>query len=127
MEFTKIIIIGIVTCFACLIVKQVKPEIAVIIGLTGGILILIFAVDLLVTLIESFKIIFLKTGITQGVLAPICKMIGIGYLCEFSANICADTGNASIADKIMLAGKILILIISLPIINTVIDAILGLL
>ena len=30
------------------------------------------------------------------------KIIGVGYLVEFSAGVCSDTGNSSIADKVIL-------------------------
>ena len=45
-------------------------------------------------------------------------------MCEFSANICMDGGCNSIADKILFCGKITILIIALPIVNSVIDVVL---
>ncbi|MBO4936897.1 MAG: hypothetical protein J6C90_01070 [Clostridia bacterium] len=127
MELVKIIAIGLITCFVCLFVKQIKPEIAVLIGLAGSVMMLIMSVDMVITIAKSFKSIFIKTGITDGVLAPVFKIIGIGYLCEFSANLCYDTGHSSIAEKVLLAGKVMILLVSLPIINTLIDTILGLL
>ena len=127
MELVKIIAIGLITCFVCLFVKQIKPEIAVLIGLAGSVMMLIMSVDMVITIAKSFKSIFIKTGITDGVLAPVFKIIGIGYLCEFSANLCYDTGHSSIAEKVLLAGKVMVLLVSLPIINTLIDTILGLL
>ena len=127
MELVKVIAIGLVTSFVCIFVKQIKPEIAVIIGLAGSIIMLVMSVNMVISIARSFKTIFAKTGITDSVLAPVFKIIGVGYLCEFSANLCADMGNNSIADKILLAGKIMILLVSLPIINSVIDTILGLL
>ena len=54
------------------------------------------------------------------------KIIGIGYLVEFSANVCRDSGNSSIADKVIIAGKMMIFIISLPIITNLFDLVLDL-
>lgn len=127
MDFVTIIIIGVVTSFAVIIVKPLKPEIAILIGLAGSIMIIIMSIDLVIDIIDNFQSIFTFAGLTSEILSPIFKMVGIGYLCEFSANICADTGNASIADKILLAGKILILYMSLPIINSLVSTIMGLL
>ena len=54
------------------------------------------------------------------------KIIGLGYLIEFSANVCRDSGNNSIADKVVLAGKIMIFVISMPIISNLFEMILEL-
>ena len=53
-------------------------------------------------------------------------IVGIGYLTEFGANICQDNGNSSLADKILLAGKVIILCFALPIVNSMLNVIMGL-
>ena len=54
------------------------------------------------------------------------KIIGVGYLVEFSAGVCIDSGNSSIADKIVLAGKVLIFSLSIPIISNLFNMIMDL-
>lgn len=127
MEFVKIIAVGLVTAFASMLVKQFKPEIAILINVAGGILIIVMSVNALMEIVSTFTTIFSKTGLDNQFLTPLFKIIAVGYLCEFSANICADSGSSSVADKILFAGKIIILFLSLPIINGVIDIILGML
>ena len=56
----------------------------------------------------------------------VLKIVGVGYLTEFGANICVDSGNSSIADKVMLGGKIIILCFALPIVSNMLEVILGL-
>ena len=53
--------------------------------------------------------------------------MAISYLVEFSASTIEDFGIKSIADKVVFAGKIVILTISAPIIETLISTILSLL
>ncbi len=55
------------------------------------------------------------------------KIIGIAYVAEFGAQIVRDAGQESIASKIELAGKIFILVLAIPIINVIIETLLGLL
>ena len=43
------------------------------------------------------------------------KNIGIGYLVDFSAGIIEDAGAKSVSEKVILAGKVLIMAMSLPI------------
>lgn len=49
--------------------------------------------------------------------------MAIGYLVEFSAGIVEDFGSKSIADKLVLAGKIIIFTVSIPIIQSLITLI----
>ena len=51
------------------------------------------------------------------------KMIGIGYLVEFSAGILSDFGQNSVADKLIFCGKIVILILAIPILESVLSLI----
>ena len=127
MDIIKIIGIGLITVVTCMLVKPMKPEISIIIGLCGGILILSQTINYIVEIIESFTNIVQKTGLDTSLLKTVLKIIGIGYLTEFSANLCADSGNSSIADKILFSGKVIILVIALPIVTNIIEIIMEIL
>ena len=127
MTIVKIVVIGLVTVFASMIVKQTKPEISILINIAGGILLILMTVDMLSEVFTNFYNIFKKTGIDSNLLVPILKIVGVGYLCEFGANVCNDAGSSSIADKVLFCGKIVILLLALPIIKSVIDVVMGLL
>lgn len=64
-----------------------------------------------------------KDGIDQSLVKIILKIVAIGYLVEFSAGIVEDFGSKSIADKLVLAGKIIIFTVSIPIIQSLITLI----
>ena len=127
MEIFKIIGVGIITANTALIVRQVKPEISVIIRITGGILILIMIANSLTNVFDTFSKIIEKSGLTTGLFSTILKIVGIGYITEFSASLCQDAGVNSVADKILLGGKIVILVLALPIVSNIIEIIAGLL
>lgn len=127
MDIVKVVAVGLITVFACIVVKQVKPEISVIINIAGSIIIIVFIMQMMSGVLDNFLGIFNKTGIDKSLFVPIFKIIGIGYLCEFAANLCIDGGCSSIADKILFCGKIAILIIAMPIINSVINVVVELL
>ena len=127
MAIVKIVLVALATVFSSLIIKQTKPEISILINIAGGILLVIMIVDLLGQVFTNIFDIFKSSGIDSNMLLPIFKIIGVGYLCEFGANICQDAGTSSIADKVLFCGKIVILLIALPIIKSVIDVVMGLL
>lgn len=122
----KIIGIALITTIAVIIIKQLKPELAVAVGLAGSIIIVIIIVNMLGNVMNIFDGIVSKTGVDKELFTVVLKIIGVGYLTEFAANICSDAGVNSIADKIMLAGKVIIMIMALPIVNNLLDIVYGL-
>lgn len=126
-ELLKILAVALVTVFAHILIKQTKPEIAMLITIVGSILIIIMAVNVLNSVISSFYKIFQQTGVESSLLTPLIKIVAIGYIAEFGANICSDAGASSVADKILFSAKLIILVIALPIITTVIDMVVALL
>lgn len=126
-DILKIVAVAIVTVFAHMLVKQIKPEIAIIIALVGSIIIISMTVDSLKSVINSFYSIFKSTGVNTALLTPLIKIIAIGYVAEFGANICVDAGVSSVADKILFSAKVIILMLALPIITQVVDMVVALL
>ena len=126
-ELLKILAVALVTVFAHMLVKQTKPEIAILISIVGSIIIIIMAVNTMSTVISSFYKIFQTTGVETALLTPLIKIIAIGYIAEFGANICVDAGASSLADKVLFVAKLIILVIALPIITNIIEMVVALL
>lgn len=126
-ELLKILAVALVTVFAHMLIKQTKPEIAVLISIVGSVVIIFMAVNILNSVITSFYKIFQTTGVESTLLTPLLKIIALGYIAEFGANICVDAGASSVADKVLFAAKLIILVIAMPIVTTVIDMVVALL
>jgi stage III sporulation protein AD len=127
MDIVKIIGVAILTTFAVLILKSQKPEMAAIVSIAGGIVVLLMFVNTLGGVISNIAQMVEKTGIKSDVFAALLKIIGIGYLTEFAAGVCSDAGNQSMAQKVLLAGKVVILCLALPIVNNLFEIVTGLL
>lgn len=123
----KIVGIALITVVAALIVKPVRSDFAMLITLVGGVIILALLLSSISSALSLISGIANKTGINGSLLSLVFKIIGIGYLTEFSASICADAGSASLGDKVLLGGKIIILMMSLPIITNILDIVMELL
>lgn len=127
MDILQIVGIALVTTVATLLLKQLKPEYAVLVGVCGSVLLLIITVDYLTQIIGVFNLLMQKTGISSNLFSIVIKIIGIGYLIEFTANLCADAGMGGLSEKVLLAGKLLIFAMSLPILYNIIEIIMELL
>ena len=123
----KILAVGIIGVFSIILIKQTKPELSILLSISVSIVIILMLVNKVQSIAIYFKSIFKRTGVEETLLLPLFKIIAIGYLSEFGANICQDSGSSSIADKILFSAKIIILIISMPILISVLDLIVGLL
>ncbi len=121
MAIFQLIGIALVTATAALVLKSVKPELAFVVTVAGGIVMLLSVFELFR---ESFSLlgeIAEQTGIDASLVKIILKMIGIGYLVEFSAGVLCDFGQNSVADKLVLCGKVVILVLAIPIIESVLS------
>lgn len=124
MDIVKVIAIGIITAICSIILKQVKPELAIFAVISGSIVILFLVLQSVVGVLEEYSHLIDRTGLNLGIFASVLKIIGVGYLVEFAGDICSDAGVGSVSKKILLAGKILILIMCLPIIQNLFEVIL---
>lgn len=126
MEIFKIVGLGIIISIMLVIVKQIKPELSVALLVAGSIVMLIMIFKYFTNAFSVFETIIEKTGIDGNLFSVLLKIIGIGYLVEFGAGICNDTGNGSVGDKVVLGGKILIFIVAIPIITNLLEIVIGL-
>lgn len=125
MEIFRIIGVAFVTAVAAIVLKSSKPELSFAVTVTGVIIILIFVADMLQNTVNIISSIAGMTGIENGLIKILLKIVGIGYLTEFSAGLLNDFGSNAVADKVTLAGKLTILVLSLPVIESVLGLIRG--
>lgn len=123
MQIFQLIGIAFITAIGALILKGTKPELAFCISIAGGIILLLFAFELFQEGIGIFENIAKATGINSSILKALMKMLGIGYLVEFSAGMIRDFGQNSVADKLIFVGKLTLLILAVPILESVLDLI----
>ena len=122
----KIIAIGIVTMVVSLVLKNQKPEIAMLASVCGGLLIFMIMIDGISSLVQEFGALENMAGVNINIVSPIMKVLGIGYITEFTASLAEDSGNKSIASKIVLGGKIAICVLAIPILKQLVQTILSL-
>ena len=121
MDIIKILGIGLIALAVIIIIKQYKPEFTVYISLIAGILILLLVIDKLTGIVNLLTNLSNKASINKEFLVILLKITGISILTEFAVSICKDLGESSIANKIDLGGKIIIISISIPIISSLLE------
>lgn len=97
-------------------IKNLRPEIAVLLSISACITIVLFLTGYLIDVIEVLKEIADDINLDFSFAGIILKIVAIAYIAEFSSSICRDADETAIASKVELAGKILILYTSSPVI-----------
>lgn len=123
----KISLVAVISVLICIQLKSLKGEYSVYISLVTCVIIFYFGISNLksiITLIERLKSYSL---IGNGYFSILIKIIGITYISEFSSEICKDAGYGAIASQLEIAGKLTILVISMPIVMAILEVIEGVL
>lgn len=123
MAIVKVIGIAFVGLICVGVLREVKPSLAVACGIVTGLVIVYTLLDEFTYVITKFNELAELAAIDNVLIKTVLKIIGIGYLTEFSANVAEDYGSPSIAKKIQFGGKICIAVLAVPIITGIITSI----
>lgn len=115
MEIMKIIGVAFITTVCSLLVKSTKPELSFSVNMVGVLVILFQILTKIPQISQFIARISALSSIENGMMKLLLKMVAIGYLTEFSSGLLTDFGSIALADKVVLAGKITIILLSLPI------------
>ena len=113
----KIIIIAIICIFTSSCLKQYNAEFANLISICGGIIVFFIVCDELVEIIDFLLSVYEFSNIDNSIIKLLLKIVGIGYITEFMADIAEDFGNKIISSKVLLGGKIIICGMTVPVIK----------
>lgn len=117
MDILKIVLFAIVAVIVTLLVRQLKSDFAVVVIVCASVVLTIMICDKLFDVIYTFYNFSSSAGIDAEAISCVIKVVGIGYLAEFSNNLCLDAGCKSVGDKVLLASKISILFCAMPIVE----------
>ena len=123
MNIVQIAGVAIVGCCLVLTVRQQRPELAMLLSAAIGILLLLSCISDIQQLLQKIQEIANSSGLKQEVVSIIFKVIGIVYVTEFASGICKDAKEEAMALKVQLAGKIIILGFSVPLVLDILQKI----
>lgn len=117
MVILKLCGIALVTAVSAFILKSHKSDLVPLCITAGGIILFLSAFDYISESIGFLKSFSESTGIDNEIIKIIFKIIGIGFVIELTAGSIKDLGFESMADKLILCGKIIIFLVSIPILS----------
>lgn len=127
MEIFKITLIALLATVMILIIKQTRPELAVMVSVITVTVLFLFSIDKVGQVVNLIRNLSDSAGLPSEFLSIILKIVGIAYVTEFGANICKDVGESAIASKVQFSGKCIIIFLGISIIGNFVETILGIL
>lgn len=126
MEVIKIVGVSIFAVIMIIILKNYRSEMALVLSIITGIGIMLYAISKMSSVINVLNDLVSKSGVNTDFLLIIIKVIGIAYIVEFGKNVCIDAGQSSIATKLEMAGKVVIVVLTIPLISSLVNVLVGL-
>lgn len=121
MNIIGICVIAVISSIIAIALKNSTPEISLVLSIITGVIILISIATYLPLFTDKIEALILKTGMNPEYAKILLKAVGICFICQFSSDICKDSGQSALSGKVELAGKILILISALPLIEKILE------
>lgn len=112
--------VALLSVMMILLLREWRPGMAAPLRLGVVLLLTGAAVGLFVPVLARVRA--LLTLSSEGALAtPIMRAAGIALLTELTASFCRDLGENSVAEGVLLFGRLEILVLCLPLVDTLID------
>ncbi|HBC95681.1 MAG TPA: stage III sporulation protein AD [Clostridium sp.] len=124
MEIIKIAAFAFIALFITLLFKGKRDDIAVYISIAAGVIIFLFMITKITAILQFIEQLAVKANIDFVYLTTVFKILAIAYLASFCSEICKDAGQGNLGAKVEFAGKILILVLAIPILMAVLQSIL---
>jgi len=122
-DIVQVIGLAIVATVIIAVIKAQRPEIAIQISIAAGIIVFTMILGKISAVIELLNSYAERININTVYISTLLKIVGIAYIAEFGAEVCKDAGESAIASKVELAGKVVIIVLAVPILTSLMDLI----
>lgn len=119
----KVVLIGITAIFLAMTAGSIKKEYGFLVAVCAAFMIFSYGLSKISVIAEEVRGFEKAVGLEGEYIAILLKMVGIAYLTQFAVSLCRDAGHGAIAGQIGFAGKISMLIVSLPVLEALVQTI----
>lgn len=106
--------VALIAAILSLVLKQYKPEYSLFISISAGILIFLSVLAVTRPIMDFINDLTAQTGLSGVYAEVLIKSLAVCYITQLASDCCTDAGETAIAGKLQIAGKVAILLIALP-------------
>ena len=123
----KVAAVAVAAALCAMVLQRQVQELALVLALAAGVLILAFSMDALRGLRAMMDTLAGTAGISPQILSPVVKTVGIAVVTRITAELCRDAKEGGIAAFVETAGAAMALFVAMPLLEAVLATITGLL
>lgn len=124
-EALRIAAVAIIALCCITLLKSWRPELAVILSIAAGTAVLMYGINLVSGIVDAADSLFMRCGLDKDGMAAAGRIVGIAYIAQFCSDTCRDCGESSLAGKVELAGRLMMVGAAVPLVISTLDAIGG--
>ena len=106
--------LGVIAALLCVVLRPLHPELAMILSLAAGAVLLLAVVGEVGQVLALAKKMMEKAHLPGAYMPILLKALGICLLTQVACDTCRDAGETALSVKLEMAGKIAVLVLSLP-------------
>lgn len=123
MDVVLIAVLCLTATVLCKIMDKYNKEYALMISLAACFIILASVVVYISPVLDTVQNLFTNAGISSDQIKILVKALGICYITQLACDFCKDNDYTAMATQIEMAGKVSLIIIALPLFNTLISVV----
>ena len=119
--FWKAIAVSLLTVILGAVMGKKDKDISVLLSIAGCVLVAGFTAVYLSPVVRFLGELESMGNLRRDLLGILLKAVGIGLMAEIAAVVCSDSGNAGLGKMIQLIGSVVILWLSIPVFQALLD------
>ena len=124
LQIETTVIFCVIGCILILILKQYQKVQGVLVSIAVCVVVLLAIMPELEQIFHTAENIYSKTNLNISYFGILCKAIGISYLTQLGIDICKDCGENAISTVVELCGRVLLILLALPLFLTLAETVL---
>ena len=123
MDILVICGVAVVTAVLALMLRTQSPQSAMLLSVAAGVIIMMGLISRIPSALDGVSNMLVSAGIESADVAVLFKVMGICFVTEFTCDCVTEAGLLSLSTNISFAGKILVLLTSLPLFERIVTLI----
>ncbi len=126
MNIVGICALAVVVAVTAVTLNRYNAEMSLMVAVAGCIFIFLSLLSSFTSLYDTISKILSNSGMSIGYITVLLKAVGVCFVTEFACDICKDAGQSALASNVSLAGKVMVLVIAVPLYNEILNTALSL-
>lgn len=122
----RVVGLGLMATVLLMVIREERRDLSVILRLAVGVALLLLVIPDIAKVVTAIVHISELAHVPVAYVALLLKVVGISYLTVFVAQLAQDSGEQGTGMRVELAGKIVILMLAIPLIASIAETVLKL-